>query len=476
MSRLSDILNKFGFDEGEQIALLDDFLLAGFFDDEALQQAVNLINRNSVGEKITSWNVDEKEVFNSLKTVIDEAKNTENPARFLQQNLFSADFFDKQDIEDFFVYLGQTAFARKQNQERNELDPQAWMQDQEKAERFLRNAKILGMIDEINPSKRKYDESWIQGASRARTQKRIKYLKRLQDQGTNCGIVRLLTGEREMWAEIDKISDLEESKQFMLQLAEENGIAVNSEHPFTVRNIAGTNRTYLNYAEGETRKVTETMMAKKIYLEVFGREILESEVINAPPAEGSMRPTTSSAAADLVRSNFRNRIQTGFSDRNPGDQVRVLVVSDQPFCKRQELAVENAVRRELGNLAVKYELIFEGVGEGCNEELKTYQQDQAVRIIFSELGALIFESYSKMVFLEKMQAQKNAEAEQEEKFAEGEKEKEELEGKVSPLERKRSTDQLLYSKRCKAMPSQTISASSSSSLLLIESTTQPILT
>lgn len=100
-------------------------------------------------------------------------------------------------MKNLILYLSQNAFGREKGVERNEIQKQNWM-DVHK-EQYVNNATKLGMINEILPQDQNYTETWIMGAARYRMESRIKYLKNLIDnKNIEPGIIRLLTGEREL--------------------------------------------------------------------------------------------------------------------------------------------------------------------------------------------------------------------------------------------------------------------------------------
>lgn len=150
MSKLKDVLSNFGFvSEEQQIALLENLALAGYFEDKKLWQMVNLINCDKSGKKSQFAQGDEAAAFEALKQVF---KDAEGSTKYLLDHLFESENFDVQDVEDMVLYLGQSAFARVYNQERNELQPFD-LQDLAR-EKYLQNADTIGMIREMNPTKK----------------------------------------------------------------------------------------------------------------------------------------------------------------------------------------------------------------------------------------------------------------------------------------------------------------------------------
>lgn len=377
MSKLRQVLLNFGFEtEEKQLALLENLQIAGYFEDKKIWQMVNLINYNSKDEKVFTWQSDEKIIFESIKKVVEASKGDTN---ILLNDLFENDDFSQQDVEDIIVYLGQNAFGRLVGQERNELGQNPLLEASRK--KYLENAKKLGLIEAINPEQgERFDECWIQGASRLSVEPRMRYLKNLIDQGHEVGKIRLLTGERELWAQVDRKSGggdleeaVEEAKEFMINLAKKNNLKINRENSF----LEKYDRTYLNYEEGESGKVTETMMAKEIFCEVFGYEINNAQVVDSRADKAGNRPTTKSCAQDTYALLEQRISNNDFVKRKP----KIMIVSNQPYCKRQELAIANIFLEKAGKKEIAE---FKGVGEA---------NGVGVTGIHSELGSLIVESF-----------------------------------------------------------------------------------
>ena len=197
------------------------------------------------------------------------------------------------------------------------------------------------------------------------------------DSGITCITLRLLTGERELWAEIDKISTIEEAKDYMLKLAKKNDIEVDKDNPFDVDRFKG--RTYLRYAIGEERKVTETMMAKEIFYEVFAKAI--EEIIDSKAESGMLRPITATNVADLLKGDFGKKMHEKLVSK---DKVKIAIVSNQPYCDRQAKTSEVEIYKFFKEILVEKGIELEGVGS---------KSTATVAQIHSELGALILEGY-----------------------------------------------------------------------------------
>jgi len=271
--------------------------------------------------------------------------------------------------------MGQNAFGRVLDQERNELKPFDLRGDEK--EKYLKNAEILGFITELNPTLKQYDESWIQGAAKLRMQSRIQYWRDLCDKNQiDPGQVKFLTGNRELWLEIDKLpgESIEQAQEFFLRLAQLNGIAVNQEEPFKKRSDG---RTYLNYAEGETNKITETKMAQMMFRDYFNSGI--ENIVDSQTLQGRARPDTESGA-NAAYDEFISSAHYP-SDRKPN----VIIISNQPYCDRQLLTVESAIAKK------------SGVENSFNLEVCGAANEVGVTAIHSEFGALIAECYMKQM-------------------------------------------------------------------------------
>ena len=396
MSKLSDVLNDFNFqEEDKQIAFITNLYLAGYFKPESIWQAINMMQYDANNKKTEIWKKEPQITFaNVVKSLQKSGSNQENPEKFNAKELLNSfmnedEFFSKQNVADMILYLSQNAFDRKKGQERNELEKKPWSDIHQ--ELYSQNAKILGMIEERTPLQKKYDETWIQGASRLRITTRMQSAKEYQKNGIDLGQVRLLTGERELWAEIDKLPNesIDICKEFLLKLATTNNIKLDG---FEERVVAGSSRTYPKYAEGETKKLTETLMAKAIYKETFGSEIAEDQVIDSKAYPSESRPTTTKAAVDITREKLLQRIRNQEFTETP----LIMIVSNQPYADRQTLSTERAALEEMRKNVFNTEISFEGVGDSC---------EVGVTAIHSELGALVNEKYMKALMQQKMPEQ-----------------------------------------------------------------------
>lgn len=366
-------------------AIIENIYFAGYFKESLLWQTINLIGFNKLGQKshqgwtefpLLAFLLLRRTVKKSLKQTT--AGNFSLKASYLLKNLFNENIFDLEDIEDFLVYLiCQNAFARIPSQERSEIVTQNWMDVHQK--QYLENAATIGLVNEVQPKFSNYDETWVMGAGRYCTMTRIRHLKKLQDIGIDTGTIRLLSGNRELWLEIDNIgSDMDEAKNYLLHLAKKNNIKIDQQQPFIVRNVVGNTRTYLNYDASETKKLTETMMMRSIYNDVFGVDAFS--VIDDDDNK-NYRPTTESTVENITKNIFKNRLEKG--DLKNKSKILVMIVSSQPYCERQRLTTKRVVDKILKEQVSK-KIVFDAVAEKSNHKIAK---------IHSEFSALIAEQF-----------------------------------------------------------------------------------
>ena len=395
MTILSDVLSQIGFDAKivgfgtkdetkfsafeVQRAFLENLYIAGYFHDLSIRSAIKSLKKESDHPE---------DNFEKVMEILELCSaHDDHPLKFNASVLFEKfsnhqNFLSGNEVKNIMVHLGRKAFGRKPGQERNELQNHDWIAGH--GNHYLRNAKSLGLIFEEKPRRQKYHETWIQGAAYQRMKQRTIYAKSLQDQGYDLGVIRLLSGERELWLEIDQLS-----KDEILQIAKRNNIDVVG---FEQREIAGSMRTYPKYGANEERKITEGIVAKEIYHEVFPQDPVSELVIDAQVADKTKRITTASATSDLVKNQFGDKIKNGeFGD----EEINILIVSNQPFVERQTLTNERATLRELKKIGLnKVNLKFDGCGVACKSEIPG---------IHSEFGALVSEKYMKQALEDKNQ-------------------------------------------------------------------------
>jgi hypothetical protein len=120
------------------------------------------------------------------------------------------------------------------------------------------------------------------------------------------------------------------------------------------------------------------MMAKKMYHKIFGHDI--KEVVDSKASPGSMRPNTEQNAKDASWP-LQEKIRRGdFGD----DEINILVISNQPYCKRQEITISRSIKKIIPDRKI----FFEGVGTAAKAD---------IAIIHSELAALVTEMFLRKI-------------------------------------------------------------------------------
>jgi len=396
-----------------QEALLKQFQMAGYFQPENLWHTINHLG---VKDPITTFT----KMYSAVKrSKADQSDPSKFNAKILRKNLGKGTKLDEQDAMDFLLYTAQNAFGRKPGQERNELSYQDWMNKYKQD--YFEAAKILRLIDREIPAHKEYDEAWIAGASRIGVLTRIiDYHYILSKYGIKIkGKTEILGGERGLWANIDGItpivrdkimeayktkSDLdtidislpvgedkervEEGKEYITSLAARYGIKLNPTSPFiqyTTKEDCPPGhfpaRLYPNYAEGESRKLTETLMSQDLIATYLPS--LNTITTVDTLAEQHQRPTTSSTARDAA-TKFVKRIADGeFGDQR---EFVILYETNNPYIERQEIATQREVNKVLKayKLDRSYIIKIEGVGFKCKQDVTT---------VHSELAALIAEKW-----------------------------------------------------------------------------------
>ncbi|MES2215164.1 MAG: hypothetical protein V4485_03990 [Pseudomonadota bacterium] len=391
----------------EQEALLKIFYLAGYFEPHKLWEDINRMG----GFK------DPLQLFKSIYTVvIASGANQPNPAAFnaklLREGLMNTDTISIHDAADLILYIGQHAFGRKAGQERNELSSQGWMAKHKRE--YFEAARKLGLIDRMDPSHEAYDAAWIAGASRIGLIPRIIDFKHNLEKGLVVkGNTSILAGQRELWANIDgvnpevlrrllstkdidtletslssgeDIARVEEGQDYLKTLAHNTGIRLNPDDPLIQYaqgdapsgRVAG--RVYANYAEGETRKLTESLLAQDLI-----KQFELSAAIVDTASEGAQRPNTATTAKDAALEFIANIDPSNKEEDKK--EFHVLLQSNQPYTERQTLSTQAAVDEALKNSGLwnkGYRIIVDGVGFGCRQDAPA---------VHSELGALIAEMW-----------------------------------------------------------------------------------
>lgn len=333
--------------------------------------------------------------------------NKFNP-KILRKNLFKIDEVGNDHVMDFITYLAQHAFNRVHGQERNELKSIDWMVAYK--DYYIENAKVLGLIDRISPSGTTYDEAWIAGASRIGVMTRvIDYFELPVEAKT----VKVLAGARPLWAEIDGISPELKSKlmklyseksdidnldtlllvgdaeertkegiEYILALAQKYDILLDKNSPVIIYPKDACpkglfpGRHYANYAAGEERRLTESLMSKDV-LSLIARD---SDISIVDTEFAGTRPTTATTAKDAIMA-FMERVLSG--EFGGQKEFHIIQQSNQPYIERQAIVAQVEVNKflhEAGLDSKGYKVVIEGIG---------FSNKQDVPVIHSEFGALL---------------------------------------------------------------------------------------
>lgn len=267
MSCFNEAMSQMGLNHAECLALIDNLYLGAAFKREHLWESVHLITGN-FGK---ANNITAAEVFHHVDRVMREAgaytgKTDDFKPEYLLEHLFVNDATaDVQDVQDLIVYWSQSGFGRTDGQESSELPVKEELRANR--ERYLRDAKTIGLIDARHSRRQSYDETWILGVPRQPLLDRVDNLREFIDSGNWPGQINILTGECELCAETSGLYNpatgtVEGGKEYLVELARKFDIKINSEQPFVVFQSGPIRRAYLNYSPSESRRVTETSMAR----------------------------------------------------------------------------------------------------------------------------------------------------------------------------------------------------------------------
>jgi hypothetical protein len=367
----------------QQNAVLNILKISDYFAREEIWQAVNQLHIQDAENiyKYTIARLDQAGAFKKdpkdfnpdiLRKIL--FQNTLNPA----------------DIKDLLLYLAQNAFGRKNGQEVNELSIERNIAENKAY--YLAQAKELGLVERIEPSKKSYDIALVLGASRLALLARSADLKRIleeKDISIKHGII-ILAGERPLWAQIDGINfelykglqdyknpvetlpsmpigadpvAIEEGKDYIKRLAERNNIPLVKGREtivYTKDNCPQgffPARDYPNYADPNSAKLTETLMAKEIKNSLWRND--EVSIVDTK-AENSLRPTTKTTAADVVK-EFLGKIKHGeFGEQKVFD---ILVQTNNPYIESQTLEIKRQFKEALLKFGLAdYQINVEGIG------------------------------------------------------------------------------------------------------------------
>ncbi len=391
-SHLEDAFMQMGFEKqtisGEKISVekqINDvfsiFHMAGYLTKDTLWQSIAHIR--------TIADADKKNIHQRFLSVLDKTKGLQTQTKDFQVDSFRQQIgntLDPLTWMDFCLYLAQYGCDRSPGQERHEMVEKEWMKGSEND--YMVPAKELGLIAEKEPQHNHYDFVWIAGAGRPRFLQRFQMFKKYQSQVSFVSPVYALAGFRELYADIDGIGEgqsrIEEGKKYLTGLADQFKIPYNKEQPF------------IKYSDGETAK-KQDRMPSRFYLNTISdqrlteahlardlvQEIPNAIVIDARVEEGYHRATTQSTSQAAI-AHFINRIKGGeFGSKKT---FNLLLVSNNPFIKRQELVVKRVIREgmqkhhELASYIIK----VEGIGSASQSD---------IQVIHAELGLLFSEMW-----------------------------------------------------------------------------------
>ena len=406
--------------EHHQEALLKVFQMAGYFELPSIWRDLNNLGSIDHVEKLF------EEISNVIK--MSNANQTDPnlfDAEYMRKHLFQSDTIDLQDVLDLLLYIAQHAFSRDIGQERYEITLPNWMQTHK--DDYFKEVQLLRLIDRHYPLLTSYDGAWIAGAARISLLHRIinfNYYVNSTNIKINGEIV-VLTGERELWANIDGISPainkilleisknnhdidtvvfpsstnneferIDEGKAYMMHLAEFYNIKLNLLEPFIeYKNkdecppIRYPNRVYANYDSNETTKLTETLMSNNLLRTYFNNRNNHIHVVNAL-SENETRLNTASTARDASERLIKSIMSEEYGDKK---NFIILFCSSNPYIERKTLIVQEQVDQTLRD----YNLIEKGFtirieGVGCSSK-------SSLVIVHSELAALITEKWKAIV-------------------------------------------------------------------------------
>lgn len=378
---------KLGFVlQKEQAAVLHLFSMAGYLSSTMLWSAVYRSGIFGDPEKVFK-----EAVYTFQNCSIERAVKA----------LFQGPRYSDEQVARLLLYMSQTAFDRKPGQERNELDKKNWMEQYE--EEYIEQAKVLGMYDAILPDRDWYDAVFVFGASRPGLYPRLIELNHYIQQGLRAGQIFILTGQRELWAEIDGVSPAvmeiwnrardsgismddvdvswlrkssdeknQEGERYLQELAQKFGVAYDQDYPIVKRN----NRSYLNVVD-QQEKVTETTMALDL-LSCFPE--INFHLIDDDVKQNGDRPDTVSTAQNVTKLFLKNICEQDHAKK----EFHILAVSNNPYIKRQTIAVQRVVNQALKEEGLDVKIYIHGVG---------FRARRDVSVMHSDFGAYMSELF-----------------------------------------------------------------------------------
>ena len=402
----ADVFRRISIEEQEE-AFLKILYMAGYFKPEKLWKDINKIESFKDPER--AFNIILSSMVKSGATQDDISKF--NP-KILRKNLCKTEEIEESQLVDLLVYISQHAFSRAHGQERNELKSVYWMSEYN--DQYMECARSLGLIGRIGSTHAEYDEAWIAGASRVGLIARVIDFLQLKEKGVKIlGDTKILAGGRPIWAEIDGISpDLKssllkvhssgssidsldvtlqvgdtvertkEGVEYISYLAKFYNVALDNSSPVIqyTKDSAPKGlfpgRHYPNYAKGETKQLTETLMSQEVLWFLSAGKLFS---IVDTDFSGT-RPTTATTSRDVVKA-FVEKVEKASSQDQK--EFHIILQSNNPYIERQALAAQfevNKFLKEKGLDSLGWKIIVEGIG---------FANKQDVPIVHSELGALM---------------------------------------------------------------------------------------
>jgi hypothetical protein len=318
-------------------------------------------------------------------------------------NFLSTKKYSDIDFAKLILYMSQTAFDRKVGQERCELNEKAWMVDRQGD--YFECAERLGLMQSVQPDyKMEYDAALVLGASRPALYPRLMELNHYLKMGLKTHQLFVLTGQRELWAEIDgfhphvletfekgkeqgasvnevtvdvgfdSLADkVEEGRRYMKKLADACGVAYDQDDPFEMRG----GRSYLRMTS-DGNKITEVAMAQNLLVEFA---LIKLEVIDNAMQKSGKRPDTVSTAKQVAH-QFVQSIVDQKSDKKV---FNLIAVTNNPYVERQTIAVQREFDKALDHFGL-HDVIIKVHGAG-------FKARRDVANIHSEIGALCSELF-----------------------------------------------------------------------------------
>ena len=376
-SNFNKACETLGFDEQASQALLEIFYLSGYFEHDKFLHDIKKANIKNA-DRVFNQEFENLKKTHAVQPNQKDSKIDKFRADILNKVFFKNSDVTQRELLNIILYQGQNAFGRKIGEERDRISGSTILGVQEK--HYLEAAKKLNLINRIEPSLNEYDEAWIAGARRSIMLLRIIDFEYVKDKYkiTIKGKTYILAGERKLTPSLDYIN--QELYDLTIKNRYKNLDLIDLKK-YTISNIEVGNKQLIALSRKYNKKLTETLAAKDTldFLKIKDITILDTK------ANRGKRPTTSSTVKDAV-DNFVEKIDAG----EFGSQKKfvILLQTNNPYVERQTLVAQREVDKALleRSLSTKgYKIEIEGIGASCVQEIK---------VINSELGALIAEKWS----------------------------------------------------------------------------------